>query len=888
MRRLFGFPWRTRRDIEADVEAEIAFHLEARAEELVEQGVAPAAARAQAEHEFGDVEDARRYIRAQDRATEAARRRRDHMGELRQDVVYAFRRLRSSPAFAVTAVLTLALGIGANAAIFSVVYGVLFRPLPFPDADHLYRAWSANRTAGALQVPVSSPDLDDWRAQRRQIEDLGGYWYADEGSGIDLTGSGEPRRLSVAFVTAGFFDTFGVPALHGRLPREDELVRGGRDRVVMLTHGFWQREFGGKTDVIGQSLILSQPTSSGPYEVLGVMPPGFRYPSERVDIFLPYSSIPDESIPHIRPVRILSVVARARPGVGPDVVRDELNTIAVRLAQQYPENASYDGATIEPLQDAMTGPVRAGLLVLLGAVAFVLLMTCANIASLLLARATTRGREIVTRMALGAGRGRIVRQLLTESVVLALVGGVAGIGVAYVTLAGLLRLSAGQLPRGSDIRLDATVLLFALALSVATGILFGLVPALRGATRDLQGALREGGRGLAGGEARRLRSALVVVEVALAVMLVVGAGLMTRSFLALMRVDPGFRAEQLLAINFTINTVRHPDGQHRIFYQRVIETVRELPGVVSAGAVKDAPFRGEGERWSFRTPGMVVPAGEDPPNAMVLHVSDGYFRTIGTPILDGREFAPRDRADAPFAIVVNEALARQYFPGESAVGRPLRIGEQEVPIVGVVGDIRQSAIAEPGTPTIYVDNQQNTRVKVTLVVRTRGEPLALAEPVEAAIRTLDPDQTITSVFTYEDIVSEALARPRLLTVLLAAFGVLGLVLGALGIYGVQAYLVGQRQREIGVRMALGARPRAVLGMVVARGLTLSVAGIAIGLAGAFALTRYLRAVLFGIAPTDPLTFAAVGAVLLAVGLFASWLPARRAAGVDPITALRAD
>jgi predicted permease len=883
-RRLFGFPWRTRRDIDADVEAEIAFHLEARAEELVEEGVPPAEARARAEREFGDVEDARRYIRTQDRATEAARRRRDHMGDLRLDVLYALRRLRSSPAFAITAVLTLALGIGANAAIFSVVNGVLFRPLPFPEPGQLYRVWSANRSENALHVPVSSPDVDDWRAQRRQIADVGGYWFADESSGVDLTGRGEPRRLSVAFVTAGFFDTFAVPALHGRLPREEELVRGGPDHVVMLAHGFWQRQFGGARDIVGQALILN----GEPYEVLGVMPPDFRYPSERVDVYAPYSSVPDASIPHIRPVRILGVVARARAGVGEEAVRQELAAITGRLAQEYPENASYDGATVEPLHDVITGPVRAGLLVLLGAVAFVLLITCANIASLLLARATTRGREIVTRMALGAGRARIVRQLLTESIVLALVGGAAGIGVAYATVGALLRLSAGQLPRGTDVRLDGAVLLFALALSVLTGILFGLVPALRVATSNLQSTLREGGRGVAGGEARRLRGALVIGEVALAVILVAGAGLMARSFVALTRVDAGFRPDNLLAVNFTINTDRHPLGQYAAFYQEVIEEVRRVPGVVSAGAVKDAPFRGEGERWSYRTPGMAVPAGQDPPTAMILHVSDGYFRTIGTPLVAGREFTPADRADAPFVVVVNEALAKRAYPNEAAVGRPLMLDGDEVPIVGVVADIRQSAIAEAGTPTIYVDNQQNARIKVTLVARTREDPLTMAGAVQAAIHALDPEQTITSVFTYDDLVYEALARPRLLAVLLAAFGLLGLVLGALGIYGVQAYLVSQRQREIGVRMALGARPRAVLGMVVGRGMALAGMGIAIGLVAAFAAARYLRAVLFGIAPSDPLTFAAVAVVLFAVAVFASWLPARRAAAVDPVEALRSD
>jgi len=883
MQRLPGSLRRTARDIGRDVEDELRFHLDARTESLIAEGLSVEAARAQALREFGDIEDAKAFMAALDRATERSRRRWNYVGEFRQDITYALRKLRSSPVFAITAIVTLALGIGANTAIFSLVRGVLLRPLPFPDPGQLYRVYSASPAQGNPRTPVSSPDMEDWRAQRQQLADVAGYWYAEGGSGVDLTGSGEPQRLSAAFVTAGFFGVLGLPAQEGRLPREDELVRGGPDHVVVLAYGFWQRQFGGSRSVIGTTLTLDD----APFEVLGVMPPSFAYPSPQVDVYMAYSAIPDESIPHIRPVRILAGIARGRPGVSIEMARTELNTIAQRLARQYPENESYTGATVEPLQDSITGPVRAGLLVLLGAVAFVLLMASVNVASLLLARATMRGREIATRVALGAGRLRIVRQLVTESVVLALIGGAAGIGVAAGLLRGLLWLSADQLPRGSDVRLDGGVLMFTAGISVVTGLLFGLVPALRAASQNVQGTLREGGRGLAGGEGRRLRNALVIAEVALAAILVVAAGLMSRSFIALLDVDPGFKPDNLLAVNFTINTARHSSG-FATYYGQVLDRVRSGPGVVTAGAVKDAPFRGEGERWSYTTPGRPLGAGEEPPSAMVLHVSDGYFRTIGARIVDGREFTEQDRANAPLGVLVNEALARAGFPDGRAVGSFIDLDGDHVPIVGVVGDIRQSAIEQVATPTIYVNNFQNTRVKVTLVARTRGEPLLLLRQIRDAIWAIDADQTITSVFTYDDIVSDALARPRLLTVLLGSFGVLGLLLGAVGIYGVLGYVVTQRHREIGVRMALGARPRSVLRMIVGSGLALATTGLTIGLVGSLALSRYLRGILFGIEPTDPLTFATVAFVLLCVAALASWLPARRAASVDPVEALHYD
>jgi predicted permease len=819
---------------------------------------------------------------------------------VQQDVRYAIRRLRASPGFTIAAILTLALGIGANAAIFSIVNAVLFRPLPFPDPGRLYAVHSANRTADMLQASVSPVDLDDWRAARQQVEDLGGYLYAEGSTGIDLTGRGEPRRLSVVFFTPGFFTALRARTLHGRLPFELEMVRGGSDRVVLLSHSFWRNEFGASPAVVGSSVTLG----GSPYHVLAVLPPDMRFPTERADVFVPYSTIPDSAIPRLRQVRTLAVVARARPGVTGDAVQAEMNVIAQRLAQQHPEDRAWDATTVRPLHDVVTGSVRRPLLVLLGAVGFVVLLACVNLAGLQLARAAGRGREIGVRMALGAQRSRLVRQLLTESFVLAVGGGIVGLVVASTLTSGLLALAAGELPRASEVGIDAAVLVFSLALSIVTGLLFGLLPAWRTSSLDVHDMLREGGRGAVAGDSGRLRTALIVAEVALAVVLVVGAGLMGRSFLALMDVDAGFDPERLVAVQFTIDPSKYPASDPAPppaagapprpapapwvrFYTDVIEKVRTLPGIVSAAAVKDPPFRGNGERNGFLIPGRPVPAGQDPPTATVIHVSDGYFRTIGARVVDGREFTPHDRFDAPFVIVVNEAFARQFFPGLRAVGqRVLRGPSAPVEIVGVVNDIRQVAMAEPARPTIYLHNVQNSRVKTTIVARTHGDPLAMAGAIREAVWALDPQQPITDVFTFDESVSRALARPRLVTVLLLAFGAVGLVLGAVGIYGILSFLVQQRRSEIGVRIALGARPVDVATAFVRRGLVLTAMGIAIGLAGAWLLTRFLTAVLYGVAPTDPATFAGVAVVLLVSAGLASWLPARRAARIDPVAALR--
>jgi predicted permease len=541
-----------------------------------------------------------------------------------------------------------------------------------------------------------------------------------------------------------------------------------------------------------------------------------------------------------------------------------------------------------PVRDAITGDVRRPLLLLLGAVAFVLLITCVNIASLLLARATARQRELAVRSALGAGRGRILRQLVTESLVLALIGGALGLGLAWAGVKALGIMGASELPRAATIRIDGTILLYALGVSTLAGLLFGLLPAIRATSRNLQGVLRAGSRGSVGNAGQTLRSALVIVEVALAVVLVVGAGLATKSFARLLDVDPGFKASNVLAVRLGMQYDKYGDARIRDYYQALLDRIAAVPGVEAVGAAKDFPLRGAGEVRPLTVPGSAAGDAERQVRLPALHVSADYFRAMGVPIRAGRTFTAADRADAPPVWVVNEAFAKKYFPNENPVGKVVRMGRASVEIIGVVGDFRQKNLSEPAEPTAYLHYLQNMRAGLSLAVRTTGDPLRYANAVREAIWSVDRDQTITSVETLSAIVGGNVARPRLLASLLVLFGAMGLTLGALGIYGVLAYAVSQRRQEIGVRVALGASPRSVLQLVVGQGMALAVAGVVLGLIGAFVLTRLMAAVLFEVRATDPVTFATVVVVLLGAALVASWLPARRALRIDPVQALRYD
>jgi predicted permease len=810
----------------------------------------------------------------------------DRIEALKKDARYAARTLRKNPAFTAVAVLTLALGIGMNAAVFSVVNAVLLEPLALGHPDRLVRIYQLETVNGATKPGVTSPVLvDDWRAQRKSLADLAGYFYAEGMSGTDLTGEGEPQRVSTAFVTPGFWNTLGVAPQLGRVPRDDEMVRGSNDRLVVLSYAYWQRQFGGAPSVIGRRVTLGNDS----YEIVGVMPGSFSFPASRVEMYIPYSTIPDDAIPRARPVRVVQVVGRMKPGVTIAQANAEMNALARRLSEQYPEIRTLDGAQVVPLRDSMVGKVRATLLLLLAAVGFVLLIAAVNLASLMLARATTRERELAIRAALGAERSRLVGQLFTESLILAALGGALGVIVARFGGRLLVAMASGQLPRAEEVAIDGRALAFTAVVSLVTGIAFGLLPALRASSPALQDSLRAGARGstsTAGG----LRSALVVAEVALAMVLVVGAGLMARSFVKLMQVDLGFSPEHRIALNYTISTARHStDTDMRETYRQMLERVRQVPGVIAAGAIRDLPFRGDGETVPFTIVGEPAPTAQSTPRATLMFTSDGFFAAMGIPIIAGRDLSPQDRQGVPYAFVVNQAFAKRYFPGQNPIGRQLSFGDTaRYPIVGLVGDVRQGAVDEVPSPRVYASVYQIFRVRTNLVVRTTADPQVMFKRISDAIRSVDPTQAITSTFTLDEAIGEAVARPRLLTVLLGLFGAMGLVLGALGLYGVLSYLVNQRTREIGVRLALGAQRRDVLRMVVSRGLALAAVGVGVGLAGALLLTRVMRGVLYGVTSTDPLTFGGVAVVLLLVAAVASVIPALRATRVDPLVALRSE
>lgn len=890
--------WILRRDrAERDLDDEVRSFVEMATADKVRESVPVDEARRLALLELGGVEQVKERVRAG--------RHGALLDDMGRDVRLAFRLVARQPTFATVAVLTLALGIGANAAIFSVVHGVLLRPLPFNEPDRLVRIWSAytgeatsargaTGAADAAHGLVSPVDLDDWQAAcardgKGPIARLGGYWYAPGQSGTDLTGQGEPKRLAATFVTPGFFATLGAPPALGRLPRDEEMVRGANDKVVVLSDGFWRRQFGGSPAIVGSRITLDRQA----YEVVGVMPATFRFPDPQVDVFIPHSTIPDDSIPRTRAVRVLDVVGRLRPGATTEQAHGSLRRITVRLAEAYREDASWADVTVTPLHEATVGSVRTGLLVLLASVGFVLLTACVNLAGLLLARAAARERELAIRAALGAGRARLVRQLLVESLILALAGGVLGLLVARLGIEALLRLAGGQLPRADDVRLDAVVVLWTAGLSLVTWLAFGLVPAIRATSGRIQEGLRESSRSATSAASARLRDVLVVGEVALAAVLVAGATLMAHSFVQLVRTDLGFRADHRVAVDFDLSGGRPRTGpEMQAFYREVLDRVRALPGVIAAGGVKDLPFHGNGEPWGVVPEGAANASPADAVTIRVLHATDGYFRAMGVPVLAGRELSSDDREGQPTVLVVNRALARRCFPGlllPDVVGRALVVGgRKQLPIVGVVGDIRQTAVDEPAQPTAYVSVFQNLRVKVNLAAYTLQDPAEMASRIKETIWAVDGGQTVSAVFTLEGALGEAVARPRLLTVLLGVFGAVGLVLGALGIYGVLAYLVARRSREIGLRIALGAGRGDVLRLVVGRGLALAGAGVVLGTVGALALTRFMRGILYGVAPTDPATFALVACALLVAAALASWLPARRAARVDPSVALRAE
>jgi predicted permease len=809
------------------------------------------------------------------------------MGTLWQDMRYGVRMLVKQPGFTVVAVLALALGVGANTAIFSVVNAVLLRPLPFAQPDEIVTARGRSAERGDRGASLSYPDFLDWRQQAQSFDRLAVYNTA---STLIREGN-EPEAISGAVASADLLPLLKVEPLLGRnFTREEDQQQSAP--VILLGYNLWQRRFGADPRVVGRQLRLSSQSAT----IIGVLPEGFKFPVDegRTDYLQPIGPNIGEYFGR-RSAYFLRVVGRLKPGVTRRAAETEMRAIGERLEQQYPDEGFRLGATLVPLHEELVGNVRPALLVLLGAVALVLLIACANVANLLLARAASRQKEVAIRTALGAGRLRIVRQLLTESLLIALVGGAIGLLLAMWGVDLLIASTPADIPRLQEVGLDWRVLSFTLFVSVLTGIVFGLAPALQASNVELNEALKEGGRGSTEGIMRnRVRSLLVVSEVALSLVLLVGAGLLIKSFMRLREVDPGFDAKNLLTTSLTPSRAKYADAERQNnFYREVLGRIQALHGVDAAGFVDPLPLSGNSSSVTFTVEGREVAPGRLFSSNRRM-ISPEYFRAMRIPLLEGRAFNEHDTKDTPLVLIVNETFARRFFPGTDPVGKRVLIGaspEQPNPppheIVGVVGDVRHEGLDTEAGPEYYVSYQQTPLRHGSLVVRTTSvEAASMAASLRSTIKQVDQEQYIPSFEPMQQLLAESFARRRFNMMLLGLFASVALVLASVGIYGVMSYAVTRRTHEIGIRIALGARSHDVVGMIVRQGMTLVLAGLLLGLAGAFALTRIMASLLFGVSPTDALTFIAVSALLAGIALLACLIPARRATRVDPMVALR--
>jgi len=808
------------------------------------------------------------------------------MDALWQDLRYALRLLTKSPSFTAIAILTLALGIGANTAIFSVVNAVLLRPLPFRDSSRLVLALERNPALPGL-LHISYLNYLDWRSQSQSFESL----EATCPIAATLTGVGEPERLNARVATAGLFPLLGVNAIVGRtfLAEED---RVGAPSVALLSYGLWQRRFGGSRDVIGKTIDLDTQA----YSVVGVLPPDFQIITP-ADVFTPLipwaKALPDDRNwhPGIVPV------GRLKPSFSFEQARSEIVNIAKRLEQQYPlYNTGVKGELVG-LQNQLVQNVRPALLLLLGAVGFVLLIACVNVANLLLARAASRGREVAIRTSMGASRARVVQQLLTESVLISLAGGSLGLLFGWAALGPLLKISAGSVPQIFTVGLDRSVLAFTVAISVLTGLVFGIVPALRTAKLDLREKLNEASRGSTAGPGQhRVRGVLVAAEIAVAMLLLIGSGLLLRSFSRLQDVTPGFRPDHLLVADIPLSVNAYAKPQQRYdFFDRLVERARALPGVSGAGAATFLPVSGGGSIIHFNIQGKPPKSPHEFTAAGYRAITPGYFEALKIPLSQGRFFTAADNDKAPAVCIINSTMARTYFHGESPLGKRMQLGaipEQEVPwmeIVGVVGDVLPSLGVDPQAEMYLPYRQADALLPVfqlSIVLRTAGEPQTQASALRSALAEIDPNQPLVRVRTMEENISTNVAEPKFRTWLIGIFAGLALVLAAIGIYGVISYTVTHRTNEIGIRVTLGAQSSDVFREIIGEGLQLALIGVATGLVAALALTRLLKNFLYGISASDPLTFVAVALLLTLVALAACFFPARRATRVDPIIALR--
>jgi putative ABC transport system permease protein len=801
------------------------------------------------------------------------------MENLWQDVRYGVRSLLKHPGFALIAVITLSLGIGANSAMFSTVNAVLLRPLAYPESERIVLLEGVNAGAGITQSNMSIPDFADWQQQNQSFEQLAGF----VSGGAVITNGDETERVRAASVTADFFPLFRTDALRGRTLQPDD-AQNGHDSVVVLSYPLWQRRFGAAENVIGTNITVAGQSTT----IVGVMPAGFDYPGQS-ELWVPY---PINAAAERRDNRFIGVVGRLKPNVPIAQAQSSLDTINQRLAQSYVETNTGWNVRVINLQERLVGSMRKSLLVLLGAVAFVLLIACANVANLLLARGTGRQREIALRAALGASRWRVVRQLLTESLLLSVIGGGIGLTLSFWLTRLFVSLSPPNTPRFDEIKPDTRVFLFTLGLTILTGIVFGLAPALQASRTDLGGGLKEGARGGSGGaHNKRLRSAMMVSEIALSFMLLVGAGLLIKSFVRLRDVSPGFTPDNVLTMRVSLPSAKYPKGEPRVqLLRQTLEHLQSIPGVQSAGAVLSLPLGGD----TFNVGRSYIREGrpftpEESDGATYLAATPNYFRTLQIPLVAGRVFSDQDTDQTTKVLIVNESMARRLWPGESPLGKRITIWRDEKfprEIVGVVGDTKASLDTE-AEPQMYVPYAQDSGWSgMSLVIRTSGDPLNTAAAARSEIRALDKGIPVFNVKTMNDVLATSVAPQRMSMLLLTAFAGVALLLAMIGIYGVTAYYVTQRTQEIGIRIALGAQVGDVMKLVLKNGMALAIVGVALGLAGAFAVTRLMSSLLFGVKPTDTLTFVTVSVCLLVTALLASYIPARRATKVDPLTALR--
>ena len=858
--------------VERDLDEELQTYLETAIEHKMRSGMSREEAVREARIAMGSMEALKEEVR--DVGWETV------LEGFVQDIRYGIRMLLKNPAFTSIAVLALALGIGANTAMFSVIEAVLLRPLPYNNTNQLVRVASTWERGGITTPYTSSPpDFFDWRDQNRSFSSMFAYHMRE----YALTGRAEAKRVRAVVATAGLFSTLLAHPLLGREFLAEENLTGA-DHVVVLSYGWWQTEFGGMPNAIGRTIELD----SEPYTIIGVMPAEFRFPLPGSDAYLPIGF--DEKVMTQRGAHYLHVLARLKSGVSLAQANDDLAEIMAQLRKLYPVKDGKWGVRADRLSSALVGDIRPALLVLLGAVGLVALIACANVSNLLLARATVRHREFAMRSALGAGRSRLVRQMLTEGLLLALLAGAASLLLAHWALLAIVRFGPKDIPRLSSVGLNTAVLTFTMGVSVASAMLFGLIPALRSSAKDLTGLLKMSA--LSSREAGRARGALLIGEVALSMMLLAGAGLLVRSFVGLRSLNPGFDAKGVLTLDIGV-----PDAHYKNsvalqnYWDEVLSKLRGLPGVTSVAAVTPLPLSGDDFSSSFRVEGRSVPE-KDEPSAEVRMASPDYFRTLAIPLRQGRVFTDADRLGATRVLLISETAARMFFPAGDAIGQKIRFGARggyernEGDIVGIVGDVRHYGVDAPVPPIFYVPLPQAGYDGATVVIRAQGSPAALGQPARKLIQGIDRDALVGEPVLLETLATGSLGQRRFYMMLLGAFAALALVLAAVGLYGVISYSVAQRTQEIGIRVALGATRRQVLSMVMRQGLRFAAFGLAAGQVMALMLNRTLKGLLVGVSTADPPTLVVTGVVLLFVAVLACYVPARRATRVDPIMALR--